>query len=47
MVLSHYRDHKRDRLAFDEDVIMAMADEIEEAATNLMIGERRAVFKET
>ena len=33
MVLSHYRDHKRDRLVFDEDVIMAMADEIEEAAT--------------
>ena len=34
MVLSHYRDHKRDRLVFDEDVIRAMADEIEEAATS-------------
>ena len=32
-ILSHYRDHKRDRLIFDEDVIGAMADEIEEAAT--------------
>ena len=32
-VLSHYRDQKRDRLVFDEDVVQAMADEIEEAAT--------------
>lgn len=32
-ILSHYRDRKRDRLIFDEDVILAMADEIEEAAT--------------
>ena len=32
-ILSHYRDQKRDRLVFDEDVIKAMADEIEEAAT--------------
>lgn len=32
-ILSHYRDQKRDRLVFDEDVIQAMADEIEEAAT--------------
>ena len=31
--LSHYRDQKRDRLVFDEDVIQAMADEIEQAAT--------------
>ena len=31
-ILSHYRDQKRDRLVFDEDVIKAMADEIEEAA---------------
>ena len=31
-VLSYYRDKKRDRLIFDEDVIQAMADEIEEAA---------------
>ena len=32
-ILSHCRDRKRDRLVFDEDVIQAMADEIEEAAT--------------
>jgi RNA polymerase sigma-70 factor (ECF subfamily) len=32
-ILSHYRDQKRDRLVFDEDVIKSMADEIEEAAT--------------
>ena len=32
-ILSHYRDQKRDRLVFDEDVILAMADEIDEAAT--------------
>ena len=32
-ILSHYRDQKRGRLVFDEDVIEAMADEIEEAAT--------------
>jgi RNA polymerase sigma-70 factor, ECF subfamily len=32
-ILSHYRDQKRDRLVFDEDVTRAMADEIEEAAT--------------
>lgn len=31
-ILSHYRDQKRDRLVFDEDVVQAMADEIEEAA---------------
>lgn len=31
-ILSHYRDQKRDRLVFDEDVIEAMADDIEEAA---------------
>jgi RNA polymerase sigma-70 factor, ECF subfamily len=31
-ILSHYRDRKRDRLVFDEDVIQTMADEIEEAA---------------
>ena len=33
MILSHYRDQKRDHLVFDEDVIQAMADEIEGAAT--------------
>lgn len=32
-ILSYYRDQKRDRLTFDEDVIQAMAVEIEEAAT--------------
>ena len=32
-ILSHYRDQKRDRLVFDEDVIHSMADEIEQAAT--------------
>lgn len=32
-ILSHYRDQKRDRLVFDEDVIEAMAEETEEAAT--------------
>ena len=32
-ILSHCRDQERDRLVFDEDVIEAMADEIEEAAT--------------
>lgn len=32
-ILSHYRDQKRDRLVFDEDVIQVMADKIEEAAT--------------
>jgi RNA polymerase sigma-70 factor (ECF subfamily) len=32
-ILSHYRDQRRDRLVFDEDVIQAMADKIEEAAT--------------
>jgi RNA polymerase sigma-70 factor, ECF subfamily len=32
-ILSHYRDQQRDHLVFDEDVIQAMADEIEEAAT--------------
>lgn len=32
-ILSHCRDKKRDRLVFDDDVVRAMADEIEEAAT--------------
>lgn len=32
-VLSHYRDQKRDRLVFDEDVIHAMADDIQETAS--------------
>ena len=32
-ILSHYRDQKRDRLVFDEDVIQAMADDTEKAAT--------------
>lgn len=32
-ILSHYRDQQRDRLVFDEDVVQAMADKIEEAAT--------------
>ena len=32
-ILSHYRDQSRGRLVFDEDVVQAMADEIEEAAT--------------
>ena len=31
-ILSHYRDQQRDRLVFDEDVVQAMADEIDEAA---------------
>lgn len=31
-ILSHYRDQKRDRLVFDEDVIQMMADDIEKAA---------------
>jgi RNA polymerase sigma-70 factor (ECF subfamily) len=32
-VLSHYRDQKRDRLVFDEDVIQAMAGDTEQAAS--------------
>ena len=32
-LLSHYRDQKRDRLVFDEDVIQAMAGETEQAAS--------------
>ncbi|MDE0937191.1 MAG: sigma-70 family RNA polymerase sigma factor [Mariniblastus sp.] len=32
-ILSHYRDQKRDRLVFDEDVIQAMAGDTEEAAS--------------
>jgi RNA polymerase sigma-70 factor, ECF subfamily len=32
-ILSHYRDRKRDRLIFDEDVVQAMAEETETAAT--------------
>jgi len=31
-VLSHIRDQMRDRLIFDEDVVLAMADETETAA---------------
>ena len=31
-VLSHFRDKKRDRLVFDEDVIQAMAEDTEAAA---------------
>ena len=31
-ILSHYRNQKRDRLVFDEDVIQAMVNETEEAA---------------
>ena len=31
-ILSHYRDQQRDRLVFDEDVVHAMADQIEEVA---------------
>lgn len=34
MILSHYRDQKRDRLVFDEDVIQVMENEVMEAATN-------------
>ncbi len=33
-VLSHIRDRMRDRLVFDEDVVLAMADETESAAAN-------------
>ncbi|MGB1926109.1 MAG: sigma factor-like helix-turn-helix DNA-binding protein, partial [Rubripirellula sp.] len=29
---SHYRDRKRDRLIFDEDVVRLISDEVEEAA---------------
>jgi len=43
-ILSHYRDQKRDRLVFDEDVIKAMADEIEEAA-NAFDSRREALAK--
>ena len=32
-ILSHYRDQKRDRLVFDEDVIQAMAENTAEVAT--------------
>ena len=32
-LLSHYRDQKRDRLVFDEDVIQAMAGDTEQAAS--------------
>ncbi|MGB1930873.1 MAG: sigma-70 family RNA polymerase sigma factor [Mariniblastus sp.] len=32
-LLSHYRDQKRDRLVFDEDVIQAMAGDTEKAAS--------------
>lgn len=32
-ILSHYRDQKRDRLVFDEDVVQAMAENAEEVAT--------------
>ena len=32
VVLSHRRDRMRDRLVFDEDVVLAMADETEKAA---------------
>ena len=32
-ILSHYRDKKRDRLIFDEDVAQAMVQQTEEAAT--------------
>ena len=32
-LLSHYRDRKRDRLVFDEDVIQAMARDTEQAAS--------------
>jgi RNA polymerase sigma-70 factor (ECF subfamily) len=31
-LLSHFRDKARDRLVFDEDVVLAMAEETEEAA---------------
>ena len=44
IILSHYRDQKRDRLVFDEDVIKAMADEIEEAA-NAFDSRREALAK--
>lgn len=43
-ILSHYRDQKRDRLVFDEDVIQAMAEEIEEAAA--AFDERREALAE-
>ena len=33
-ILSYYRDRKRDRLVFDEDVIQAMVKETENAATS-------------
>ena len=39
VALSHIRDRMRDRLVFDEDVMLAMADETEEAA--LIFAERR------
>lgn len=32
IILSHYRDRKRDRLIFDEDVVRLISDEVEEAA---------------
>jgi RNA polymerase sigma-70 factor (ECF subfamily) len=32
-ILSHYRDQKRDRLIFDQDVVEAMADETEVAVS--------------
>jgi len=38
-ILSRYRDQKRDRLVFDEDVIQAMTDHTAKAAT--MFDERR------
>jgi RNA polymerase sigma-70 factor (ECF subfamily) len=38
-ILSRYRDQKRDRLVFDEDVIQAMAEKTEEFAT--VFDERR------
>jgi RNA polymerase sigma-70 factor (ECF subfamily) len=31
-LLAHFRDQARDRLVFDEDVVLAMADETEQAA---------------
>ncbi len=43
-ILSHYRDQKRDRLVFDEDVIHAMTDEVEEAAV-AFDGRRDALSK--
>jgi len=42
-ILSHYRDRKRERLIFDEDVVQAMADETESAS--MAFDDRREALK--